>query len=852
MPQLDQMLSPHELQLLQAQAARCREFLDEQEHKMGGPDTFRNRLRTLLFTNNELDAFHREMLDRLQVPIDVRMMTIERCRSVACPESGAGNVCSVCTGCSEAAVSLLPAVEAGLESRSTADPISIKKVQQLQAQPAIRRALAFLSCDSAAASSILPDLSLGTHVCISDVELEMLSSYMAALCTRLMAPKTHLGTVSLRNCGLSSAGMTVILRAMAHSPAPPMSNLVVDLSQNLPGLDFHVDKSVQTALIGKQRRVLLLNSSQVCWEIQEHLLLLQEECARLHIESHPPDPSFDWWNDALPSMESSLSKRGLDESRNSCSFETYMQQEHGMRKIGWPQVHNPADAELEYLRSYVRFKLNPGTPFPQCPEHLERLRNVVLKELVLCTGFPECTFKHVVIEEGCVVITVIVGIVLVGTVNVISACVAAHLRRQSQLQSDAISANFLRDHVDPGTIVDGQITDMQDALRTRGRKRVLCLDGGGIKGICTLKVLETLEEALRIRVHTQEPDLAHLPVHLSDMFDLMVGTSTGGVLSFALRAEMSPTNIEALYRNLGRQVFGQRLPGFRRIVRDLTQRVGVIGGIIAGAVLLVLAGVGIVLFDALSSRWYDEELLVELLQRELPDDEEETRHRVYVTAKDIAHNEKLFIGDGVAFLDRRVLGSPTDPLSGTVSGIAKWEACRATSAAPSYFPPWRGRGMELVDGGVFANNPTLEFLTRIQEHAPADQRTGWERLVIVSVGTGLFREEPNAGSFWWLFLQDLLQGATETEESHKQAEQICRLARHPYHRLNLRFGNRSMTLDAHSTEELDYLANSLRNGAPMHSHVTRRVRAGRPEFERTSHDNINVGAILNDCLTNAP
>jgi hypothetical protein len=78
--------------------------------------------------------------------------------------------------------------------------------------------------------------------------------------------------------------------------------------------------------------------------------------------------------------------------------------------------------------------------------------------------------------------------------------------------------------------------------RPRG-VRILAMDGGGMKGLATLRLLRTLAARL-----------APMPLHAA--FDLVAGTSTGGVLAAALcLRRLSLDDTEDIYRNLGAQVF---------------------------------------------------------------------------------------------------------------------------------------------------------------------------------------------------------------------------------------------------------------------------------------------------------
>lgn len=83
-----------------------------------------------------------------------------------------------------------------------------------------------------------------------------------------------------------------------------------------------------------------------------------------------------------------------------------------------------------------------------------------------------------------------------------------------------------------------------------GPKRMLALDGGGVKGILTLGMLEVLEAELRRRAGN--PHFV-----LCDYFDLIGGTSTGAIIATALALGMSAREVIDLYLRLGPKVFGK-------------------------------------------------------------------------------------------------------------------------------------------------------------------------------------------------------------------------------------------------------------------------------------------------------
>lgn len=84
-----------------------------------------------------------------------------------------------------------------------------------------------------------------------------------------------------------------------------------------------------------------------------------------------------------------------------------------------------------------------------------------------------------------------------------------------------------------------------------GAKRVLALDGGGVKGVFTLGMLKVLEDELRQRAG------GDAAFRLSDYYDLIGGTSTGAIISAGLALGLSVDELIELYMRLGPDVFGR-------------------------------------------------------------------------------------------------------------------------------------------------------------------------------------------------------------------------------------------------------------------------------------------------------
>jgi patatin-like phospholipase/acyl hydrolase len=202
--------------------------------------------------------------------------------------------------------------------------------------------------------------------------------------------------------------------------------------------------------------------------------------------------------------------------------------------------------------------------------------------------------------------------------------------------------------------------------------RLLCIDGGGIRGIIPALVLAELERRTGRRI--------------ADMFDLVAGTSTGGILACALTVpDPKPAaELVELYRTQGPRIFR----------RSLWQRVSSA--------------------DGLLEEKHDDAELERALRDELRDVRlSEATTRVLVTAYDLVARKPYFFKSW-----RREREAPMV------------DVARATSAAPTYFEPHPLGGRSLIDGGVFATNPAMCAYAEAQRLAPG------EACFIVSLGTG--------------------------------------------------------------------------------------------------------------------
>jgi len=189
---------------------------------------------------------------------------------------------------------------------------------------------------------------------------------------------------------------------------------------------------------------------------------------------------------------------------------------------------------------------------------------------------------------------------------------------------------------------------------SHNRFQILSLDGGGIKGIFSAGVLAAIEEDLNITV--------------TDHFDLIAGTSTGGIIAIGLGLGLRPRELVEFYLREGPKVFPSWF--------------------------------GLKWFQHWAWRKFSSAPLEKALKR--------------------CYKEKLF-GDSTKRLvipsynlgedDVYIFRTPHHERLRRDFKVPAWKVAKATSAAPTFFPCSRDvDSLRLIDGGVWANNPTLVAL----------------------------------------------------------------------------------------------------------------------------------------------
>ena len=279
----------------------------------------------------------------------------------------------------------------------------------------------------------------------------------------------------------------------------------------------------------------------------------------------------------------------------------------------------------------------------------------------------------------------------------------------------------------------------RDRVRSPGPKKLLALDGGGIRGVLSLELLAAVEEMLR-RELDRDSDFV-----LADYFDYVAGTSTGAIIAAGLACGMRVDDLRTLYAVHGEEMFDPA---------------------------------------AITKRFrykYDSTRLQGLLQRTLG-------------------AETAFGDDRIRTLLMMVLRNATTdspwPLSNNPTAVYNrrdrpdnnlmlplWKLVRASTAAPTFFPPEAvvvgDRDFVFVDGGLtMYNNPAFQlFLMATLDVYGLGWETGEDRMLLVSVGTGTSPKADDhlrPGDMNLLFNASSVPAALMSAALHEQ-DMLCRI-----------------------------------------------------------------------------
>lgn len=279
------------------------------------------------------------------------------------------------------------------------------------------------------------------------------------------------------------------------------------------------------------------------------------------------------------------------------------------------------------------------------------------------------------------------------------------------------------------------------------KRKILSIDGGGIRGIVPAILLAEIEKLTGKKI--------------ADLFDLIAGTSTGGILTLGLTKphpqdpstpQFNAADLIDFYRQYGKAIFSE--PFLDRLTS---------------------------LDEYLSPKYsakHKDKVLDQFLG-EVP--LRSALKEVLLTSYDIDNRLPVFFTN-----DPRKEEKHSRSYRKVCNGFTLKQAAMATSAAPTYFEPYRlpisthtthNGAYVLVDGGIFANNPTalaiIEMICtyRIDAESKGLSHTGLpiDQILVVSLGTGAltrsyrYEQAKNWGILGWIqpLINITLDGTSE-------------------------------------------------------------------------------------------
>lgn len=280
---------------------------------------------------------------------------------------------------------------------------------------------------------------------------------------------------------------------------------------------------------------------------------------------------------------------------------------------------------------------------------------------------------------------------------------------------------------------------------------ILSIDGGGLRGLVPVLLLRELQRLV--------PDR---PIH--EMFDLIAGTSTGGLIAAGLTVSADGKmplyalpELEKIYSYRGTEIFPPR----NKLQETLESFVSLWTPEYSDK------GIRSVLEDLVG-----EYRLMNCLTPLL------------ITSYDLNHNEPLL------FKSRHAAEFPD-------SNACLFDVCMATAAAPTYLPAhtfrFEGREVTCIDGGVYINNPAMAAIAEISRHRhdPFYNRPDLKKadIFVLSIGTGEYngfvsgRDAAGWGKVSWArpIIDIMMHGVNKT--THYHAEELLKTGN--YLRLNI-------------------------------------------------------------------
>ena len=244
---------------------------------------------------------------------------------------------------------------------------------------------------------------------------------------------------------------------------------------------------------------------------------------------------------------------------------------------------------------------------------------------------------------------------------------------------------------------------LAERIRKPGPKKILTMDGGGILGMISVEVLAGIEDMLRTELKAGSDFV------LADYFDFVAGTSTGAIIAACVAAGMPVARVRKFYEESGAEMF-DRASMLKRLYYK-----------------------------------YDDDNLARKLKSELGEattlGDSKLKSMLMMVMRNATTDSPWPVSNNpFAKYNQRARADCN-------LALPLWKLVRASTAAPTFFPPEvvtiGEKNFVFVDGGVtMYNNPAFQaFLMATTGPYNVNWETGQDKMLVVSVGTGV---NPNA------------------------------------------------------------------------------------------------------------
>lgn len=244
---------------------------------------------------------------------------------------------------------------------------------------------------------------------------------------------------------------------------------------------------------------------------------------------------------------------------------------------------------------------------------------------------------------------------------------------------------------------------LSDRITSSNPKKILALDGGGIRGIITIEVLDAIENLLRTKLNKGSDFV------LADYFDFVAGTSTGAIIAACISLGMKVEAIRDFYINSGCEMFDKAflLKQFWNKFED----------------------------DKIAKKMQD------IFGKETTLGSDKLRTILMLVMRNATTDSPWPLSNN-PYAKYNSLGRREKPHYDCNLDFPLWQLVRASTAAPVYFPPevikMGTNEFVFVDGGITTyNNPAFQaFLMATVEPFKMNWSVGEKNLLVISIGTG--------------------------------------------------------------------------------------------------------------------